>query len=188
MRYHVGLTAVTSLLCFPPSALAAQSECVPGGKPSARIINLCSYTVHIHSQKAGEGLDPNPFVLPKNTPYCESYRTDGARRIIVIRDPRANQGVQLSLDYFINNTPNFPGNYYGLSFVNCSPPVDNLDPSTRCPAKEGGLKVAAMDHSCPDIYCPPGRDCPNQAYYQPNDPATHICSSSSDLTLLLCSG
>ncbi|MCJ1256867.1 hypothetical protein MMC24_004692 [Lignoscripta atroalba] len=142
---------------------------------NSHFINECDFDVYLLfvDDKAG-----NPQTLSKSAPsYSEPYRTRAKGGIAVQVATKADQSVFSLFEY-----------HYDQSASQVWYDISNI---LGQPFKEHGitLEPSALDveHNCVKVNCPAGDAMCKEAYNKWNDDfATHVCSSSVDLTMRLC--
>lgn len=170
------------------------------GKPLARVVNRCPYTVYAWSVATGSRYDCDlgkPAVIPPGGVYQENYRTpaNGGISIKLTKDSQCKHGSITQLEYHLET--NSAGGLYNfnsldVSYVDCQ----NNDCPTRQEGyylqsgNEGGkYATAGADKAiCPILSCTDKASCDKCSYVDPNDIQTKTCDNGANLYFYMCGG
>ncbi|OAX80692.1 hypothetical protein ACJ72_04969 [Emergomyces africanus] len=157
--YIKGALAAAAAFSALPSALAG----------TASVKNNCDCPVYLWSV-ANLGNVPRHTINPGET-YVEEYRTNPNGGGISLKISKNYSDLVITqFEYTLAG----PKVFYDVSNINGYPFVDF------------GVSLASPSGSCPAVHCPPGVKLCKGAYNNPDDIATLACSSSQDLTMILC--
>jgi len=164
--HYQSFIAAAALASLFPAALA------DGDKGKATIQNKCGYDVYITS--IADSADAKTKTVKSGSSFSEDFKENGNGGGISIKisEDKAQKSVT-QLEYTLSGEKVF----YDLS---------NIDGN---PFKDGGVTVTPSDSSCPKVNCEGGLEKCKEAYHQPKDDhATHGCSASTDINMVLCAG
>jgi hypothetical protein len=191
---------VISTLLATASALTAQAP-VPKIKRdlgSAKVVNRCSYDVHVWSVHKEMGCDASAAtVLKTGESYVEKFRTgDKFAGGVSIKLSKFDTcgGKDLSqLEYKIEKEEKYAGNYLDMSFVdckggNCPGWNDGYYLKSGNAGDKNGVKMASDENNehCPIFNVANAVQAAKVAYVDPNDRQTKFCNEGADLELYLC--
>jgi len=142
----------------------------------------------------GQGCpDSDAVTLNPGQYYGEEFRllTRGAGVSIKIAKEKKCKGVDTTqLEYFINDSNQYGGNYLDVSFVDC--------PGEDCPGRDGYyLKSGNQDgmyaandanEICPILSCNSAAECAQCSYILPDDRQTKQCNAKRNLDFYMCGG
>ncbi|KAF2650394.1 hypothetical protein K491DRAFT_608864 [Lophiostoma macrostomum CBS 122681] len=163
-------------------------------KPGVKIVNRCSYDVNVWSILKGQGCPSTEgVVLSKGGIYQENYRQSdtGGVSVKVSKTSACEIGSLTQLEYFIDTSEAYGGNYLDVSYVDCS--------SDNCPTKAegyymqagtqiGAFKASSDNQHCPILSCSNASECATMSYILPDDTQTKYCPSSQSMEFYMCGG
>ncbi|EUC36150.1 hypothetical protein COCVIDRAFT_28922 [Bipolaris victoriae FI3] len=175
------------------SAVSLNKECNLD-QPYARIINRCDYDVYLWSVFKGDGCpDDEAVVLKTGETYAENYLKSASTGVgvsIKISKSMQCKGTDITqLEYFIDESDSFGGNYLDVSYVDCG----GMD----CPARKDGYYLVAGDQVgkqkagadntwCPILACDDAATCDTMSYVLPDDKQTKTCTTNGNTDFYLC--
>jgi len=197
MQLITFLSAATAIVATASarSAVTLNQEC-DTEKPHARVVNRCSYDVHLWSVLKGDGCPGDGMVtLKTGETYSENYdqaddgKTGVSIKISKTEQCKGNDIVQL--EYFLDKSPSFGGNYLDVSYVDCL--------TDDCPTKQEGYYLVAGNQTgaatasagntwCPILSCHDAVSCAKCSYVLPDDVQTKTCDLESSMNFYMCGG
>lgn len=197
MQYKTLVPVVALAATAYAGSAATEFNLMPNydpSQPGVTIVNRCSYDVNIWSILKGMGCpETEGVVLSTGGIYQENYRnsTTGGVSIKVSKSSACEIGKLTQLEYFIDTTEDYGGNYLDVSYVDCS--------TDECPTKvegyymkagsqTGEFKAAANNEHCPVLSCSNAVECAAMSYINPDDPQTKYCPASQNMEFYMCGG
>ncbi|OJD15632.1 hypothetical protein AJ78_04124 [Emergomyces pasteurianus Ep9510] len=154
------VAAATAFAALLPNVLAG----------TAMVKNNCDCPVYLWSV-ANAGNVPRHEIKPGET-FSEKYRSNPNGGGISLKISKTySDAVITQFEYTLAG----PKVFYDISNIN------------GYPFEDKGVSLTSSS-GCPEVHCPAGVKRCKGAYNNPDDIATHACSSSSDLSMTLCSG
>ena len=165
-------------------------------KPHAKVVNRCPYDVYLWSIDKQLGCPQDQGLLLKTGAiYNENFGTSdtGGRSIKLSKFDTCGKKDITQLEYKIDTSENYGGNYLDMSFVDC---VGNLE---DCPGRtdgfylksgnEGGVYASAVNNEhCPIFSVNDATEAAAVSYIKWDDRQTKFCSADANLQLYLCGG
>lgn len=171
------------------------------GQALARIVNRCSYSVHVWSVFKNEIGCPaeDAVVLKPGETYQENYQQDPTNTgvgvsIKVSKTDDCTRGSIAQLEYYLNPKPDYFFNFLDVSYVDCQ--------NNDCPTRQEGYYLnvnnntdvsTANDGSvgmaeCPTLSCSNQQECSKMSYVLPDDPQTKSCNHYTNMIWYMCGG
>lgn len=188
-------SAIVATASATRDAVTLMKEC-DLEKPFARIINRCDYDVYLWSVFKGDGCPTDQMVtLKKGDVYAENYESSNGTNVgVSIKLSKSMQckGSDITqLEYYIDESSNYKGNYLDVSYVDCG----GMD----CPARKDGYylvagnqigkaKAAADNTWCPILSCTDAASCDTMSYVLPDDKQTKTCLTDASMDFYMCGG
>ncbi|CAI6337535.1 unnamed protein product [Periconia digitata] len=162
----------------------------------AKVVNRCPYDVYLWSIDKELGCNPEDGKkLSKGQSYSERFRPGKNAGGISIKISKFNQcggKDQTQLEYRIDPSEEYGGNYLDMSFVDCL--------GGNCPGWKDGfymasgktgapntIKAATVNNEhCPEFMVNNPIEAAKVSYVLPDDRQTKFCPKESNLDLYLC--
>jgi hypothetical protein len=197
MQYKTLVPVVALAATAYAGSAATEFNLMPdydASKPGVKIVNRCSYDVNIWSILKGMGCpETEGVVLSTGGVYQENYRPSdsGGVSIKVSKSTACEIGNLTQLEYFIDNSEDYGGNYLDVSYVDCFTehcPTKTEGYYLKAGSQTGEFKAAANNEHCPVLSCSNAIECAAMSYILPDDTQTKYCPSSQNLEFYMCGG
>lgn len=195
MRFALACVALAATVSA--AALTAEEQKEQATWGSAKVVNRCPYDVYLWSVDKEMGCSAaSATKLSTGETYSERYRNGTKGGGISLKLSKFNTcgGKDISqLEYKIDTSAEFKGNYLDMSFVDC---INNLE---DCPGRTDGyymragsqtgvFKSAENNQHCPVFSVNNAEEAAKVSYIKWDDPQTKFCSQTQDTDLYLCGG
>lgn len=168
------------------------STCDSAKGAIAKVVNRCSYPVHIWSIDKQLGCpDGTGLVLEQGAFYHENMRntTDGGISIKISKYEQCGGNDLTQLEYKLNWESGFEGNFLDISFVDCT--------SGDCPGwddgfyfksgnEDGAFASAVNNEHCPVFSVADAIEAAAVSYVKWDDRQTKWCNADANMALYLC--
>ncbi|KAF2637475.1 hypothetical protein P280DRAFT_106790 [Massarina eburnea CBS 473.64] len=172
------------------AALIASASAATTG--TAKVVNRCSYDVHVWSIDKQLGCSSDAgTVLKKGESYSEAFQngTDGGISIKLSKYSTCGGHDLSQLEYKLDYSSDYAGNYLDMSFVDCA--------GGDCPGWNDGFYLVAgntdvatasstNNEFCPILKAASSIEAAKVAYVNPDDRQTKYCLTNAPLELYLC--
>lgn len=162
----------------------------------AKVVNRCSYPVYLWSIDKQLGCpDGSGLKLATGASYQEKFQngTEGGISIKLSKYETCGGKDITQLEYKIDWTEAYQGNYLDMSFVDCT---GNLE---DCPGRTDGFYLksgnvngkffsAVNNEHCPIFSVYNAEEAAKVSYINWDDPQTKFCNQEAPLELYLCGG